>query len=280
MPELPEVETIRRGMEKLVVGQSVTGVEILVPKIVKPPITEPDDFARILISSRFVNARRQGKHLIFGLDSGYALYAHLKMRGQVVVALKKEELPRAKYLCLAIGLETGAELRYHDIWTWGEIRLLPDDQKDFLKYVPGLAALGPEPVEETFDGVALKKSAASRAGSPIKTVLLDQSVVAGVGNIYADESLFRAGISPLRKSSTLSDVEWQMLARQIRVVLLEAIAGGGTLSDNYVDVEGVVGRYRPLVYGRAKEQCKTCDSPLVGSRLGGRSTVYCPQCQI
>jgi len=278
MPELPEVETIRRGVERLVVGRVVVNVDVLVPKILKPPVADPEEFAGKLIGGRFVNAVRRGKHLIFGLDNGYALYAHLNMRGQFVL-VADSSVPQAKYLCIVISLDTGSELRYHDIWTWGELRVLKDTCEELVKYVPALADMGPEPLSSELDGEVLKKRASSRSKSPIKVVLLDQAVVAGVGNIYADESLFRAGVNPLRKTGTLIDSEWAALAESIKGVLTEAVASGGTLSDNYVDIEGSAGRYKPDVYGRAKLPCVQCAEPLFTARTGGRSTVYCAICQ-
>jgi formamidopyrimidine-DNA glycosylase len=139
--------------------------------------------------------------------------------------------------------------------------------------------MGPEPLSETFTGEGLKYGARSKQGTAIKTVLLDQSVVAGVGNIYGDEALFRSGISPLRKAGSLTDAEWRILAENIKMVIGDAVSAGGTLSNNYVDVYGLVGRYRPQVYGRANEPCIDCGVQLKGSRLAGRSTVFCPNCQ-
>jgi formamidopyrimidine-DNA glycosylase len=278
MPELPEVETVRRGIEKRIVGLTVESVSIFAPQILKSPITDPLVFSEKLAGMTFVDARRRGKHLIFGLTSGYALYAHLNMRGQFVVALNSD-LPQGKYLCALFRFVGGVELRYHDIWRWGELRLLHDSQSEIFGLVPALASMGAEPLSEGFCGAVLQHDARSRYGSPIKTVLLDQSVVAGVGNIYADESLYRSGIAPIRKARTLTDRDWHRLASEIINVLKEAADCGGTLSDNYVDVDGSVGRYQPQVYGRAKENCTNCGTPLVTTRLGGRSTVYCPECQ-
>jgi formamidopyrimidine-DNA glycosylase len=244
----------------------------------KDPITDVGQFNDRLIGSTFVNARRRGKHLIFGLDTGYALYAHLNMRGQILVA-QNIDLPNGKYLCLAIRFMNGFELRYHDMWRWGEIRLILDSQEEISKSVPALTTMGDEPLSQSFNGAALHARAHLRPSSPIKAVLLDQAVVAGVGNIYADESLYRAGIAPLRKTKTLTENEWQKLATEIKGVLCEAVYGGGTESDNYVDVDGNVGHYQPQVYGRAQECCKNCETPLMKIKIGGRSAVYCPQCQ-
>jgi formamidopyrimidine-DNA glycosylase len=278
MPELPEVETVRRGIERNVVGLTIESVSVPMPQILKKPVTDPAEFENELVGREFMNARRRGKHLIFGLSNGYALYAHLNMRGQMLV-VRDYHLPVGKYLCVSIRFTNDVELRYHDIWRWGELRLLHDNQEEIFKAVPALVTMGDEPLSDDFDGASLEKRAKLRSGSPIKTVLLDQAVIAGVGNIYADESLYKAGIAPLRKPNTLSKDEWQRLTTEIKNVLNEAIAGGGTVSNNYVDVDGIVGQYQPKVYGRATENCGKCASPLTKIKLGGRTTVYCPICQ-
>ncbi len=265
-------------MEGRILGLEITSVEVLTPSIIKLPSAGPQEFSQHLVTARFVNTFRRGKHLIFGLDNGYALYAHLNMRGQIVVSANFDE-PRGKYLCAAIRFVDNSELRYHDIWRWGELRVLLNTPEEICKYVPALSAMGPEPLSEAFDGSLLRQGARSKSGSPIKVALLDQAVVAGVGNIYADEALFRSGVSPIRKTGSLTDKEWSELAKQIKAVLDEAVEAGGTLSDNYVNIDGAAGRYRPQVYGRAKETCLRCQTPLTGARLGGRSTVFCPKCQ-
>jgi formamidopyrimidine-DNA glycosylase len=275
MPELPEVETLRRGLEPRLVGHRIVGTRVLVPKMLKGTITDPGVLARKLQDSQIESVGRRGKYLIFTLDCGYYLLLHLKMRGQLLVV--PAETPDGKYLATAFQIENGQELRFHDMWTWGELRLLTPDE---LVGHAGLSAMGPEPFSEGWTPAVLRAALQKRSRAAIKAALLDQTLVAGVGNIYADESLFRSGIHSLRPAGSLSETEVTALHREIRAVLREATEGGGTTSDNYVDAEGSVGRYTPLVYDRAGKPCPSCGAILERIKVSGRGTVYCPSCQI
>jgi formamidopyrimidine-DNA glycosylase len=168
------------------------------------------------------------------------------------------------------------DLRFYDMWTWGEMRALTADE--LAEAAPALAEMGPEPLEPDWGGEQLAAALAGRR-TAVKPTLLDQTVVAGVGNIYADESLFRAGINPRRPAKSLSAAEADRLAREIRAVLTEAVEGGGTTSDEYVDLAGAVGRYTPRVYDRGGEPCPNCGTALTRIKLGGRGTVFCGGCQ-
>lgn len=274
MPELPEVETLRRDMERHLVGRRIVGVRVLVPKMVKGTIADPTQFGEKLHNVRVESVVRRGKHLIFTLDSGYYLLLHLKMRGQLLVVPRGQ--PDDKYLAAALETDDGREMRFHDMWTWGELRLLT--QEELATHSP-LVAMGPEPLSEEWTTQALKQALARRSRTPIKAALLDQSVVAGVGNIYADEALFRSGVRSLRASGSLDDAEIARLHREIRSVLTEAIGGGGTTSDNYVDAEGRIGRYTPRVYDRGGQPCVSCGATLERIKVTGRGTVFCPSCQ-
>lgn len=189
--------------------------------------------------------------------------------------------PDDKYLALGITVSANQgveprELRFHDIWTWGEVRLLDDDE---LLSHPSLAAMGTEPLSDSFTGETLRNSLSRRPKTAVKSALLDQEIVAGVGNIYADESLFRSGIRPGRPAGSITRDEAQRLCLQIRTVLAEAIGDGGTVSDNFFDTAGNPGRYRPRVYDRGGQPCPQCGATLERTRMGGRGTVYCPSCQ-
>jgi len=162
------------------------------------------------------------------------------------------------------------------MWTWGEMRLVTAQE---LAAHPALIGMGPEPLEEAWLPSQLSAGLVRRPKTAIKAALLDQAVVAGVGNIYADESLFRAGVQPLRPAGSLSEAEIGRLHRAIRQVLGEATAGGGTMSDNYVDAEGQIGRYVPRVYDRGGQPCVSCGAALTRVRVVGRGTVYCAACQ-
>jgi formamidopyrimidine-DNA glycosylase len=196
------------------------------------------------------------------------------MRGQLLVVA--QDAPDEKYLAAAFQTEDGRELRFHDMWTWGEMRLMTADE---LAAHASLAEMGPEPLSLGWTPAMFREALQKRPRTAIKAALLDQAVVAGVGNIYADESLFRSGIRSLRPAGSLDDDDVSRLHREIRAVLTEATEGGGTTSDNYVDAEGAVGRYTPRVYDRGGRPCVQCGTTLERIRVTGRGTVYCPNCQ-
>ena len=257
MPELLEVETLRRGLARHLAGRVFGETRVLVPPMLKGTITDPSVFCDSLRGILVESVGRRGKHLIITLNSGYYLLFHLNMRGQLLMT--EADTPVEKYLAAAFSLDNGTELRFHDMWRWGEMRLATSEE---LAMHPALIGMGPEPL--------------SGEWTPAQ---LDQSVVAGVGNIYADESLFRAAVHPLRPAGSLTTAEAARLHQEIVAVLTEAVAGGGTTSDNYVDAEGQVGRYTPRVYDRGGKPCVTCGSALTRIRVTGRGTVYCASCQ-
>ena len=274
MPELPEVETLRRGLERHLVGRTLGSPRVRVAKMVKGTVSDPVVFGERLQAARIESVGRRGKHLIIALDSGYHLLFHLNMRGQLLVM--PSQAPEEKYLAAAFPLDNGRELRFHDMWTWGEMRLASPEE---LAAHPALSAMGPEPFSEEWTPRRLLEGLARRPKTVIKTILLDQGLVAGVGNIYADESLYRACIHPLRPAASLTGPETERLHGEIRAVLSEAITGGGTTSDNYVDAEGQIGRYTPRVYDRNGQPCFCCGRPLTKIRVAGRGTVFCASCQ-
>lgn len=274
MPELPEVETLRRGLERHLTGRMLGTTRIRVPKMLKGTLSDPAVFSERLQGARIESVGRRGKHLIIALDSGYYLLFHLNMRGQLLVT--PGTMPEAKYLAAAFPLDDGNELRFHDMWTWGEIRLVSWEE---LAAHPALSSMGPEPLSEDWTPTNFAEGLAKRSKVAIKAILLDQGLVAGVGNIYADESLYRAGIHPLRPAGSLNETETKRLHREIRAVLFEATNGGGTTSDNYVDAEGQIGRYTPRVYDRGGRPCLSCGQVLTKIRVAGRGSVYCTSCQ-
>src|SRR5579862_7594773 len=161
VPELPEVETVRRGLERGLVGKVIVGGAVLVPKLLKPPVTNPAQFLEELRGQRVENVRRRGKHLIFGLSNGYALVSHLKMRGHMRVLGfgKDRDAESDKHLCIALDLDDGSQFRFYDIWGWGEMRLVPDHPAEIAAYVPALATMGVEPLSEEFTVGELKRAA-------------------------------------------------------------------------------------------------------------------------
>ena len=275
MPELPEVETLRRGLEKHLVGRTIVEVRVQVSKMIKGTLLEPDVFKKSLEGTKILSVGRRGKHLINKLDSGYYLLLHLNMRGQLLMVPSDE--PEAKYFAAAFLLDDGVELRFHDMWTWGEMRLVSETE---LSEHPALRDMGPEPLSEEWSVQDLQTGLAKRPKTAIKAVLLDQAVLAGVGNIYADESLHRAGIQPLRLTGSLTMSEATRLHSEIKAVLTEATESGGTISDNYVDADGQIGRFVPRVYDRGGKPCVSCGTELTRIRVTGRGTVFCALCQI
>ncbi len=274
MPELPEVETLRRGLETHLTGRIFGETRVLVPKMLKGTVCDPAVFTESLRGVRAESVGRRGKHLIILLESGYHLLFHMNMRGQLRFA--DADAPVDKYLAAAFPLDNGRELRFHDVWRWGEMRLVSAGE---LAAHPSLLGMGPEPLSGEWTPAQLGAGLARRPKTAIKAVLLDQSVVAGVGNIYADESLHRAGVHPLRPAGSLADEEIVRLNAEIVAVLTEAVAGGGTTSDNYVDADGQVGRFAPRVYDRGGKPCMACGGTLTKIRVSDRGTVYCGVCQ-
>ncbi len=278
MPELPEVETLRRGLERVIPGQRIAGVAVSNPKVLKGQ--SEDVFRERVVGSSVQRVDRRGKYLLIPLVTPVSpdapstfLCIHLKMRGQLL--LKDASASVDAYHCVTLMLEGNREVRFHDMWTWGEMRALNSEE---LSGVSALAKMGAEPLDPAWNEGTLAAAIAGRK-TAIKPTLLDQQVVAGVGNIYADEALFRAGLHPQRPAGTLSPGEVERLANAVRAVLREAVDGGGTTSEDYVDVEGLAGRYIPRVYDRGGESCFTCGIALTRIRLGGRGTVFCSQCQ-
>lgn len=283
MPELPEVETVRRGLAHRLVGRVIVDGDVPSPKILKSPVTDPQEFLAAVRGARVQNVRRRGKHLIFGLDNGYALVSHLKMRGHMRVLGKESKsggAPDDKFLRLVFDLDDGSQFRFYDIWGWGEMRLVPDNPRAIEAAVPALASMGVEPLSEDFTVEALRKAAARHPKTTVKACLLNQDVVAGIGNIYADESLHSAGIEPSRPAGSLTDAEWKRLHHAIRTVLGEAVQGKGTVSDNFFDTSGVPGGFVPRVYDRGGQPCLTCGTTLTKKKIAGRTTVSCPSCQL
>ena len=274
MPELPEVETLRRGLERHLTGRVFGEIRVEVPKMLKGTLRDPDVFRDSLRDVRVESVARRGKHLIITLNLGYYLLFHLNMRGQLLIT--EADAPVEKYLTAVFSLDNGKELRFHDMWRWGEMRLVTPRE---LAEHPSLIGMGPEPLSGAWTPEQLAQGLRKRSGTAIKAALLDQCVVAGVGNIYADESLFRAAIHPLRPAGALTAEEIGRLRDEIFAVLTEAVEGGGTTSDNYADTEGRIGRYTPRVYDRGGKPCTACGDALTRIRVAGRGTVYCASCQ-
>ncbi|MFC1592958.1 bifunctional DNA-formamidopyrimidine glycosylase/DNA-(apurinic or apyrimidinic site) lyase [Candidatus Omnitrophota bacterium] len=265
MPELPEVETIKRELEKTILGRKIVGVKINNPKVIKQPGT--GNFIKGLKNTRVKKILRKGKLLILELSSGQSLAIHLRMTGQLVYP------GNHKNSRVSFKLSANKWLDFNDSRLLGELRLL-DDWRD-LKFIQ---RLGPEPLDLTAG--EFKHMLANRK-TKIKSLLMDQSFIAGVGNIYAVEALFRSRIHPARPAVSLSDKEKVMLLRQIISVLRLAIKHRGSSVDQYVQVSGESGDYVRYhkVYNRKGEPCFVCKTTIKRIALGGRGTYFCSKCQ-
>ena len=282
MPELPEVETIARKLRQgqavepgfppypTPLGRTVTAVWLDWPRAARP---SADVLIHTLPGHRIDSISRRGKYLIFGLQF-YALRVrtrhlliHLKMSGRLHVL--DADFPREKHVHFAFSLDNGYELRFNDARKFGRVYLVDD-----LDAVTG--HLGPEPLEETFTLKVLRSLLAKKSGG-LKALLLDQSFIAGIGNIYADEALWRARIHPLRRANTLQDTEIAALRRAIRAALRDGLKHGGAAID-WVYPEG---RYQDhfRVYGQVDKPCRRCKTRIERILVGQRSTHFCPTCQ-
>jgi formamidopyrimidine-DNA glycosylase len=268
MPELPEVETTRRGIAPYVERQKVTAVR-LYDRRLRWPV--PEDLARRLVGRVVDRVERRSKYLLFRLDAD-TLLVHLGMTGSLRVY--KDAPPRRLHDHVDLEFGNGVVLRYHDPRRFGAVLWSPGAVH------PLLAGLGPEPLGADFDPDHLFRATRKRKAA-IKLALMDNRVVVGVGNIYANESLFRAGIRPTRAANRISAERLRRLRESVRETLAEAIARGGSTLRDYVDSDGAAGSFQLhcFVYGREGLPCRVCGTTVRSVRLGGRATNFCPRCQ-
>ena len=285
MPELPEVETVKKGLEKKLKNFIISEIEIIRPSTIAFPANK-DEFKKGLNNSLIDKWNRRGKYLIASLiknpnnktlkSNGY-LIIHLRMTGHFNW-LKRNNSP-CKHTRVRFFDSQGNELRFIDLRSFGQIWWIKEGL-DPKKIIKGLGSLGPEPFSKDFNYEYLKKEFSKRTKS-IKAVLLDQRIIAGIGNIYADESLFEAGISPFRKAKTLKKRELIKLRISIMDVLEKSIGSGGTTFSDFRNIEGLNGNYsmQANVYKRTGEKCKRCSNLIQRKKITGRSTHWCSNCQ-
>ncbi|TKC15765.1 DNA-formamidopyrimidine glycosylase [Robertmurraya kyonggiensis] len=273
MPELPEVETVRRTLVELVSGKTIERVTVTWPKIIKKPV-EIEQFKDALIGQTIEEVGRRGKFLII-YTSDFALVSHLRMEGRYGLFTPEDEID--KHTHVIFYFTDGTQLRYRDVRKFGTMHLFKKGEE--LAELP-LSQLGPEPFSDEFAVERMERMLAQTNRS-IKTVLLDQKLVVGLGNIYVDEALFKAGIHPERSASSLTKKEMKILHHEIIQTLTEAVAKGGSTVRSYVNTQGEIGMFQLelFVYGRNGEACKNCSSELERIVVGGRGTVFCPKCQ-
>jgi len=272
MPELPEVETVRTSLEPKLVGRRFEDVEILDSRLTRP--TEPAEVAAELTGERVAAVGRRGKYLIVRFESGLVLLIHLRMTGTLTHS--HNGAVTASHVRAVVRLDDGSDVIYRDVRRFGTwLVLRADEVESYLA-----ARLGLEPLERGFSASELAERLARRR-APIKAALLDQRTLAGVGNIYADEALWRAQIDPRRAAGELDARETRAVHRGIRRALEAGIARQGATLRDYRTPDGVAGamQHEFKVYGRGGEPCPRCGTPIEKTRVGGRGTWFCPGCQ-
>jgi len=265
MPELPEVETIKNELLPHVIGHKITGVTILDEKIVRQPSV--DEFCSCLIGQKIMGVERRGKYLVLGLSGGEALIIHLKMSGSLLLK------PPDRFTRAILHLDDGTKIYFRDPRKFGAMWLVGDKNTIITK-------LGPEPLEADFTPKVLAQRLNKRT-APIKALLCDQGFVAGIGNMYADEALFRARIHPLRSGKSLSQAEIKRLHQAIQQILRSAINNKGASVDTYFRPSGQIGTAHfefKVAHGRGKN-CPKCGKAIERLAVRGRGSYFCPKCQ-
>lgn len=281
MPELPEVETVCRGLNRVTLGHYIRGGNVLLERTIAHPVSV-SDFLEGVSGCRLEGWRRRGKYLLAQLatqdsSSGGWLGVHLRMTGQLLWVDRNEPVPTHCRVRLYVAEDR--ELRFVDQRTFGRLWWVPPGTA-LEAVIPGLAALGPEPFDAAFSPDYLSQGLRHRQ-RPIKNALLDQALVAGIGNIYADEALFLSGIPPKTLCADIEPQQVKRLYEAILQVLTSSIEAGGTTFSDFRDIHGINGNYGGVawVYDRKGEPCRVCETPIERLKLAGRSAHYCPRCQ-
>jgi formamidopyrimidine-DNA glycosylase len=277
MPELPEVETIRSQLQKLIVGKKIKEVKVGLPKMVKLPLGK---FRKAVIGATIKEVKRRAKILIFGLSNGWSILIHLKLSGRLIFRRKNEKLAPedTAWNHLIYYFNDGSRLFHNDLRQFGYVKLVKSGELlDFFKK----EKLGPEPLEKEFTLSEFSAILKRKPKAKIKQFLMDQTVIAGIGNLYSDEILFFADIHPLKRIADLKPAEIKKIFEGIKKILLEATKLKGSSVDLYLDASGKEGNYVPRikVYGREGEKCQRCGTTIKRLKIGGRSAHFCPACQ-
>lgn len=273
MPELPEVETIRKELQERIIGQTIRDCAILRKDVIACP--PPRSFCKEILGEKIISVDRRAKYLIIGLTHGKQLIVHLRLSGSI--SITAPDSPHERFTRVAFRLDD-CQMFFNEPRCLGRLHLIRGDAD---KHAPrGLCTLGLEPLVKEFDFNYLRNKLKGRTAA-VKSLLLDQRICAGVGNIYSDEALFRAGIRPLRRAHRITAGETHRLVGTLKDVLRMALDHFGTSVGDYVRTDGATGRFQDLlyVYGRENEPCRVCGTPIKVKKLGNRSTRYCPKCQ-
>lgn len=272
MPELPEVETVKETLKRKVLGKTIDNVKVLYPNIIEN--MDSKDFCEKLKKQTIKDITRRGKWLIFHLDD-YCLLSHLRMEGKYFLKSWDDEITRHQHVVFNFTDKTS--LRYNDTRKFGRMYLV---LKDKLEEAKPIQELGLEPWDEKLDYKYLEEKYKSKR-LPIKTVILDQGIITGIGNIYADEILFLSKINPYTPCNLLKKKDLENIIANTRTTLEKAISEGGTTIRSYTSDEGITGLFQNnlFVHCREKEECLVCKTKIEKTRIGGRGTYYCPKCQ-
>jgi len=272
MPELPEVETVKETLKRKVLNKKIDSVVVRYEGIIESPSVL--EFSKKIKGQVINDIKRKGKWLIFCLDD-YFLLSHLRMEGKYFLKRNNEEY--TKHECVIFKFSDETDLRYQDTRKFGKMLLV---EKNKLEEARPIKVLGMEPWDEKLTINYLKEKYSSKR-LPIKTVILDQSIITGIGNIYADEILFLSKIHPLVKVNVLKNSDLENIITNTKKVLEKAISEGGTTIRSYTSDEGVTGRFQNSLYVhcRANEKCLLCGDMIIKTKVGGRGTYYCPTCQ-
>ena len=293
MPELPEVETIRRQLLKEVIGKKIKKAEIKLPKLIFFQGKKGDvkNFQKILSGAVIKKTERRAKILIITFFNGYALFIHLKLTGQLIYQTKNGKIKRGghpwprrdtpvpnKWTHIVIHFTDGSKIYFNDLRQFGYMKIVRSQE---INQQPEIKKLGPEPLTDKFTLNKFKEILSRRPKKKIKALLIDQDAIAGIGNIYSDEVLFYAGVLPTRPAGKLTPKQAEKLYQGIKTILKKAILKGGSSVDNYVMLSGKKGGFEPylMVYGREEKKCKKCGALIKRMKIGGRSAHYCEKCQ-
>lgn len=272
MPEMPEAEQVRKTLAPHIEGKRITAVEVYLDRLIKYPTA--DKFISGLTGRTITHVGRRGKYLVLDTDAGQQLIVHLRMTGALLAQPSAAEVP--PYAKIRFALSGDTTMWFTDIRTFGTLYLVTNGDT----YIEGYETLGPEPLSEGFTAAYLAPLAA-KSRKAIKTFILDQKIIAGLGNIYADECLALSGILPMRPANSLSEAEIALVVEAANKVIAQGIRNKGTTFRDYKDGEGNKGSNQEhlLVYGRGGEPCKKCGQILSAAKIGGRGSVFCEHCQ-
>lgn len=265
MPELAEVETVKRTLKKQILNKQILNIEVLYPKMIENDL---DEFKHLLLNQSFIDILRKGKYLIFELNNHY-LISHLRMEGKFFLKKKTDTITKHEHVIISFN---DCDLRYHDTRKFGRMKIIP--KAELNNY---FANLGPDANSEKIDITNLQKQINQRK-LPIKSILLDQSIMAGLGNIYADEVLFASHINPLTSGKDITKEQAQKIVKNSREILTKAIEYKGTTIRSYTSSLNVKGEYQQFLKVHTKEVCE-CGTKINKIKINGRSTYYCPRCQ-